>query len=133
MEGKKIQNFTDLDAWTKAHELVIAIYKLTGSFPQNEIFGLTNQMRRAAVSITSNIAEGFGRYSFKEKIRFYYISKGSIAEIKNQLLISRDIKIIDEFKFKIINDLIDHSYKLLNGLISKTRTLITYQFPDSNL
>jgi len=71
--GQKILVFTDLLVWQKAHELVLEIYKLTNTFPKSEIFGLTSQLRRASVSITSNIAEGFGRHSFAEKIQFYFL------------------------------------------------------------
>ena len=77
----KIQSFTDLDTWEKGHQLVISIYKKTQLFPREEMFGLTSQMKRCSVSVTSNIAEGFSRQSYKDKIRFYYISKGSLTEL----------------------------------------------------
>jgi four helix bundle protein len=126
----KITTFTDLIAWAEAHKLVIAIYKITKLFPKDEMFGLTDQMRRAAVSITSNIAEGFGRYSFKEKTRFYYISKGSITELKNQLLIARDVDIITKKQFEEIEIQMNNAHKLLHGLISKTKEL---SFPTSKI
>ena len=72
--SEKIRNFTDLNAWKESHKLVLEIYRITKNFPREEIFGLTSQMRRAAVSVTSNIAEGFGRYSGKEQVQFFYIS-----------------------------------------------------------
>ncbi len=75
-EGEKIKSFTDLIAWQIGHEIVLKIYKTTENFPSKEMFGLSNQMRRCSVSITSNIAEGFGRYNSKDKNRFYYISQG---------------------------------------------------------
>src|SRR3989344_5834594 len=87
----KIQSFTDLTAWRRGHELVLMVYRKTGSFPQKEQFSLTDQMRRAAVSITSNIAEGFSRQSQKEKVQFYSMAKASLTELQNQLLIARDI------------------------------------------
>lgn len=118
---EKIKNFTDILAWSEAHKLVVKLYELTKTFPKEEIFGLTSQIRRAAVSITSNIAEGFGRYSFKEKIRFYYISQGSIIEIKNQLLIARDVRIITNDTFNEVDDQINNAHRLLQGLISKTK------------
>jgi four helix bundle protein len=120
---EKIKVFTDIVAWAEAHKLVVQIYELTKTFPKEEMFGLTAQMRRAAVSITSNIAEGFGRCSFKEKIRFYYISQGSIIEVKNQLLIARDVKIITNEKFNEIDSQIIHSHRLLQGFITKTKQL----------
>lgn len=70
--GKSIREFYDLDAWRKAHQLVLEVYKITKDFPKEEKFGITDQLRRAASSVTANIAEGFGRYHFNDKIRFYY-------------------------------------------------------------
>jgi four helix bundle protein len=85
MKNGKIRSFTDLDAWKKGHELVLMVYKITKSFPNEEVFGLTIQMRRSAVSSTSNIAEGFSRHTHKEKIQFYSIALGSVTELQNQL------------------------------------------------
>lgn len=113
----KIKSFTDLIVWKKGHELVLMAYRATDSFPLKEQFSLTNQMRRAAVSITSNIAEGFSRQSQKEKIQFYSMAKGSLTELQNQLLIARDIGYIEKNNFiKIANQSVETS-KLLNGLI----------------
>jgi four helix bundle protein len=81
-------NHKDLDAWKRSMELVDEIYKLTRSFPDNEKFGLVNQMRRSAISVPSNIAEGAGRQHKKEMIQFLYISLGSLAELETQLLIA---------------------------------------------
>jgi len=120
---EKIKTFTDIVAWAEGHKLVIQLYELTKTFPREETFGLTSQIRRAAVSITSNIAEGFGRNSFKEKIRFYYISQGSIIEVKNQLMIARDVKMITGEKFNEIDAQINHAHRLLQGFISKTKQL----------
>jgi len=119
-----IQTYKDLNCWKEAHLLVLSIYKITSSFPQSELFALTSQMRRAAVSITSNIAEGFTRNGYKEKLQFYYISKGSLIEIDNQLLISRDIGYITADKFNKINESIITVHKLLNGFIRETRKYI---------
>ena len=100
----KIESFTDLKTWRKGHELVLVIYRTTEKFPSKEIFGITNQMRRAAVSITSNIAEGFSRRSNKEKTQFYHITLGSLAELQNQLVIVRDIKYLDINNFNKISE-----------------------------
>lgn len=96
----KITSFTDLNAWKKAHNLVLAIYKHSDSFPENEKFGLKSQIRRSAVSVTSNIAEGFGRTSKQDRARFYDISIGSTYELQNQLLIARDLGYLSDQDFK---------------------------------
>lgn len=112
---KKINKFTDLIVWQKAHKLVLIIYNLTQDFPKEEKYGITDQMRRAAVSITSNIAEGFGRQHYKEKIQFYYQANGSLIELENQILIVRDL---DYFKpEQELYDLCLKVHKLLQGLI----------------
>jgi len=114
---KKIQSFTDLTAWKEGHILVLSVYKETSSFPKEEVFGLTSQVRRCAVSITSNIAEGFSRRTSKDKMQFYYIARGSITELQNQLLIARDVKYLSEEKFKLLADQSVVVQKLLSGLI----------------
>lgn len=113
----KIKTFMDLFAWQKGHRLVLYIYKLTLKFPTYEQFGLADQIRRASVSITSNIAEGFSRHSNKEKKQFYSISLGSLTETQNQLIIARDLKYITADEFDIsFTDTIEVS-KLINSLI----------------
>ena len=117
----KIRSFTDLDAWKKGHKLILEIYKITKLFPKEEIFGLVSQMRRCAVSITSGIAEGFSRRSYKEKVQFYSIARGSLTELQNQLLIAKDVKYLHKTEF---NDLARQTvivHKLLNGLIKKSK------------
>ncbi|MFA6184236.1 MAG: four helix bundle protein [Parcubacteria group bacterium] len=123
MENKKekIKSFTDLNAWREGHKLVLEIYNITKLFPEDERFGLISQMRRCAVSITSNIAEGFSRKGMKEKIQFYHISLGSITELQNQLLICRDLKILDNDKFKKIAQQTTLVQKITNGLIKSTK------------
>lgn len=91
MSGNRISNHKDLDVWKLSMEFVAAIYEMTGSFPREEIYGLTNQMRRAAVSIPSNIAEGAARNSEKEFLQFLHFSLGSAAELETQLLISDNL------------------------------------------
>ena len=100
------------------------VYLKTKSFPKDELFGLTNQMRRAAVSITSNIAEGFSRQSYKEKIQFYCISQGSNTELQNQLLVAKDVKYLTETDFNNITNQSVVVHKLLNGLIKKSRSIL---------
>jgi len=112
----KIKSFTDLVAWREGHKLVLMVYKETKSFPREEIFGLTNQMRRCAISITSNIAEGFSRSTTKDKVNFYYIAYGSLTELQNQLVIARDLKLINLNNFKNIANQTIIVAKLINGL-----------------
>ncbi|MDO8559605.1 MAG: four helix bundle protein [bacterium] len=125
MEGKnKIQSFTDLEAWREGHQLVLMIYEITRSYPKQETFGLVSQMRRSAVSITSNIAEGFSRQSWKEKTQFYYVALASVTELQNQLLISRDIHYLKNDTFQKAAERSVTVKKILSGLISKTKTRI---------
>jgi len=130
--SNKIKSFTDLNAWKEAHKLVLMIYKITKNFPKEEIFGLTSQIRRAVISITSNIAEGFSRQTYKEKIQFYHIAKGSLTEVQDQLLIARDINYINKQDF---NDIANQSvivHKLLNGLIKKSKDIQNSKFKIQN-
>ena len=126
----KIKDFSDLEVWKQGHKLVIYIYKITSTFPKSEVFGLTDQMRRCAVSITSNIAEGFSRYSFKEKLQFFRISAGSITELQNQLIIAKDVGYINISKFQALYEQTIVVLKILNGLIRNTKT--KFQIQDSN-
>jgi len=121
---KPIRDFTDILAWQEGHKLVLDIYRLTKKFPKEEIFGLVSQMRRAAVSVTSNIAEGFGRQGYKEKIQFFYVAQGSLIELKNQLLIARDIGYISIVEFTKISEQADQTHKLLQGLITKSKSFL---------
>jgi len=100
---EKIKNFQDLRIWQKGIEVVKDIYILTKKFPKEELYGLTSQMRRSAVSIPSNIAEGFRRYHNKEYKQFLYIALGSCAELETQIIIANELDYINEtFKTEII-------------------------------
>ncbi|MDD5031726.1 MAG: four helix bundle protein [Patescibacteria group bacterium] len=121
MEGGKIKSFTDLKVWQKGHELAIQIYRVTKNFPKEEIYCLMSQMRRAAISITSNIAEGFGRQGYKEKIQFYYLAQGSLIELKNQLLLAKDIGYLDKNDFIILAQIANDTHRLLQGLITASK------------
>lgn len=119
----KIQSFKDLITWQKAHGVVLDIYNVTEQFPDKERFGLTSQMRRAAISMTSNIAEGFSRQSLKEKIQFYHITLGSNTELQNQVLVAKDLKYIsNELSDGVLFKLVEVN-KLTNGLIKSLRML----------
>jgi len=127
ISDNKIKSFTDLKSWQEAHKLVVEIYKTTRKFPKDEIYGLTNQIRRSAVSITSNIAEGFGRQGMKEKIQFYYIAQGSLIESKSQLLVARDIKYLNEDQFKSLAEQANKAHALLQGLIRKSKEFLNHK------
>jgi len=117
VQTKKIKSFTQLNVWKEAHKLVLLIYKATESFPKKETYSLIDQMRRCSISITSNIAEGFSRQGKKEKLQFYYVSKGSLTELQNQLLVAKDIGYLTQKEFNSIAEQTVLVHKLLNGLI----------------
>jgi len=113
----KIQKFQDLLAWQESHKLVLFIYEITKQFPQEEKFGLSNQIRRAVVSISSNIAEGFGRGSAKDKQHFFIMAKTSLSEVENQLIIARDLTYMTSKKYIEGIEKIELIHRLLGGLI----------------
>lgn len=119
-----MKSFTDLDAWKEGHTLVLMVYQFTKLFPRDELFGLTSQIRRCAVSITSNIAEGFSRNSWKEKVQFYAIALGSVTELQNQLLIARDVGYIERKIFTEVAEQTVKVNKILNGLIKASKRFI---------
>lgn len=115
MNGK-ITSFTDLYAWQEGHKLVLLIYEITSKFSKDEMFGLIGQMRRAVVSVTSNIAEGFSRNTTKDKVQFYCVALGSLTEVQNQLVIARDLNYLDKKRFNDIANQTIVVAKLINGL-----------------
>lgn len=120
----KITTFTDLVAWQQAHQLSLHIYKISSMFPKKERFSLIDQMRRCSTSISSNIAEGFSRKTRYDKIWFYFISKGSLTELQNQLLIAKDVNYLSEERFEELTNLTIQVHKLINGLIKSARTKV---------
>ena len=112
----KIFSFEKLIAWQKARELALEIYKITKLFPKDELFGITSQMRRCSVSAASNLAEGSGRNSMKDKARFTEIAYGSALELLNQLILSFDFEYIEEQKYIEIREKITEVTVLINGL-----------------
>ncbi len=115
--GDKIKQFTDLFAWKESYKLVLLIYKYTDNFPQKEVYALVSQMRRAAVSIASNIAEGFSRRTRKEKIQFYFMALGSLTETQNQIIIAKGINYLNKNEFYLLNEQTIITQRLINGLI----------------
>lgn len=133
MNEGKINSFTDLNVWQEGHKLVIMVYKITKSFPKEETYSLIDQMRRAVSSVTSNIAEGFGRQTYKEKVQFYYQSSGSLSELKNHLLIGRDVGYLSVSHYTDLQKQADITHRLLNGFISKTKSFSIHTKGIQNL
>ena len=111
-------NYKQLDAWKLSMELVKAVYILTKKFPKEELYGLTSQLRRSAVSIPANIAEGLGRQYKKDTLQFLYISRGSIYELETLLNIAVEVEVIETDDFNGIMNILERSLKVLNGLIN---------------
>ena len=116
MAKSKSRSFQDLEVWKLSIELARKLYNLTSKFPPSENFGLTNQMRRAAVSIPSNIAEGQGRNSAKEFKQFLAISLGSIAELETQLIIAKEIEYLTQEDLNPFLATLDRTRKMIRGL-----------------
>jgi len=112
-----ILDFYDLDSWKESHKLAISVYQVLETFPQIEKYGVCDQLRRASSSISANIAEGFGRYHFNDKIKFYFQARGYSKEVQNFLLLARDLKYIDIEMWKKLWDQSKVAEKLINGLI----------------
>ena len=112
-----IRTFKDLDVWQQGHALVLEVYRRTQAFPNHELFALTSQMRRAAVSVTSNIAEEFGRHGEKDKVHFYVMAKGSLYEVQNQLQLALDLGYLTESTHKQLQVDCIRIAQLLHGLI----------------
>ena len=111
------QKYTELDVWKQARALASVIYEITSNYPKAEQFGIISQMRRCAVSVPSNIAEGCGRQHTKETIQFLNIARGSLYELETQLYISKDLTFISDEQLNILLIQIENIGKLLNGFI----------------
>ena len=115
------QDVHDLIVWQKAIELTVCIYKLTRRFPKEEICGLTSQMRRASVSVASNIAEGRGRLSPMDFRRFLGLAQGSLYELRTQLVVAKHLGIVDRAELQSAESLSEEVSKMLKSLINKLR------------
>lgn len=115
----KIRTYRDLDIWKASIQLVKSVYKLTEQFPEQEMYGLISQMRRAGISIPSNVAEGFRRYHNKEYKQFLYTSLGSCAELETQTTIARELAYISEDKETALLEKLDHISRMISNLIKK--------------
>jgi len=119
-----LKNFKDLKVWQKAYQLCLEIYRITRKFPKEEIYGITSQMRRSAISIPSNIAEGYGRRTKGEYIQSLYIAYGSNCELETQVLLSGDLGFIEKSEFLRIHNEIGDIERMLKGLIKSLNSKI---------
>lgn len=108
-----IQNFKDIFAWQKAHQLTLLVYKLTKKYPKDELYGLVSQSRRAAVSVPSNLAEGFKRRGLQEDAHFCNIAQASLEELRYQLLLAKDLGYITQQEFQNAENLSEETAKLI--------------------
>jgi four helix bundle protein len=113
-----VQNFRDLVAWQRAVDLALEIYRVTKFFPREEIYGLTSQLRRAVVSISSNVAEGQSRRTSRDFLHFLGIARGSLAEVETQLVIASRLGYVTPVDEKLLNDRITELHRILSGLIA---------------
>jgi four helix bundle protein len=114
-----IKSFRDLEIWKRGIELVKEVYRLTGKFPSHELFGLRSQMRRCAVSIPSNVAEGFRRRHPKEFRQFLSVALGSLAELETQVVIARELQYLGKEDEALIYELMDHTNRMITNLFKK--------------
>ena len=112
------QGFKKLIAWQRGYELVLSVYKATRKFPREELYGLTSQLQRAAVSVPANISEGYERNHRKEYIQFLHISKGSLGEMETLLMLARDLGYLEDGTYEDIDSQRSEVARLLQGLIS---------------
>ena len=120
----EVKSFEDLEVWQIGRDLVAKVYSLTASLPESETFGLIAQIKRAALSVPANIAEGFGRYHYMDKARFYLNARGSLYELKSHLLIARDLRYLKRSQpVSDVLTLVDNLSVKLNNLITATRRL----------
>jgi four helix bundle protein len=113
-----VQNYRELEVWQKAMELVVLIYRHTSNFPRQEMYGLTNQLRRASVAVPSNIAEGQGRRTTKEFLHFLSIAKGSLLEVQTQVEIAKRLLYLPEEQARDLDSLVISVIRLLCALMN---------------
>lgn len=111
------KGFRQLIVWQKAYELVLEVYKITKAFPKEEMYGLVSQMRRAAVSVPANIAEGYERNHRKEYLQFLYIAKGSLGEVETYLFLAKDLGYLSTDNYLVVEQKRIETARLLKGLI----------------
>lgn len=115
--SEMLKNYKELSVWQKSYKLCLHIYKVTKRFPKDEMYGLTSQIRRSTVSIPSNIAEGYGRKTTLEYVRFLYIAYGSVCELETQIMISGDLGYVEKDRLQEIRDEIGDIERMLKAMI----------------
>lgn len=113
----KVLNFYDLDVWQQAHRYRLEIFYESNKFPQKYQFTLGQQIQRAAISVSSNIAEGFGRQNKPEKKQFYRVARGSLTETQDQLILARDLSLVSDEKFDELQQQAERVHQLISGLL----------------
>ena len=113
------KSYKELIVWQKAHAFVLKVYSCSESFPKSELYGLTSQFRRAAVSIAANIAEGYVKKTPSDKVRFFNISQGSLEECSYYVVLAKDLNFITEEQSVVLNCLLDETEKILNTYITR--------------
>ncbi len=114
---KEAKGFRTLNAWKKAYELTLLIYHLSKNFPREELYGLSSQLQRAAVSVPANIADGYERNHRKEYLQFLYIAKGSLGEVETYLLLAKDLGYLTETEFCAAGNIREETSRIIKGLI----------------
>jgi four helix bundle protein len=129
---EKVNMFRSLIVWQKGHQLVLDIYRITRSFPEEEKFGIVPQMRRAVISITANISEGYRKIGKKDKLRFFNMSQGSLAEVSNFIIIAKDLQYVSEDEYALLNNEIREIDRLLESYCAKiSKDIHTSDFSTS--
>ncbi len=124
-QSEAYRSFEEMPLWQQAHALAVRIHQITEPFPPHERYGLTSQFRRSAVSIAANIAEAFGRYHYRDKLTFYYNSRGSACETKSHLLYARDVGYTEPHLFDELAQELDTILHDLNKIIASIRNRLT--------
>ena len=118
----QIQTFRDLQVWQKAHALLLAVYKTTAAFPTNEMYGLVSQLRRAILSVASNVVEGFHRQTVRDSLHFYNIADASLEEARYQLMVAHDLGYIDETRYTELESRASETSRMLHGWINSQKS-----------
>ena len=121
MQKTPARTFYDLVLWQKSHQFVLAVYKYTERFPAHETYGLSSQLRRAAISVPANIAEGFKKRGLRDKANYYNVAQGSSEEVRYYLILSKDLGYIQEHT--VLSDQIDEVVRMLHGLINSIKSV----------